>query len=84
MPYVEEWIEPELFLSHQDVRVYRTYKDGDMDYMRCYWYTTDIYEREEYEFDVRKLPVPPGVSKDDHAAIIRHAIDHDLLKLPTD
>ncbi len=84
MPYVETWVEPEQFLSHNGVTVYHCYKDEDPDYMRSHWYTTDVREREEYEFDVRKLPVPSGVDRGDDAAIIQHAIDSGSLKLPND
>lgn len=85
MPYITQWIEPELFLKHKGVYVYHCYKDEDWNQEALlFWYTTDEDEDEEYQFDVRKLPVPPSVDKKDHTAIIRHAIDHNLLKGPTE
>jgi hypothetical protein len=84
MPY--RWIEPELFLEHQGVAVYHCY-DGDGN--ACYyWYTTDPNdddwtwsEPDSAQFDIRTLP-DLGLDVRDfenHAAIIRHAIEADLI-----
>ena len=40
MPYRTEWVDPELFVRHQGVAVYHTYKDDDWDCgTRTYWFT---------------------------------------------
>ena len=31
MPYKTIWVEPEVFLEHNGVTVYRTYRDDDID-----------------------------------------------------
>lgn len=70
------WIEPAVAFSHRGVDIYHCYKD---DAAMDYWYSTDANEDEEYDFDVRSLPVPAGVSYDNHALIVAHAIDNGLL-----
>ena len=63
MPY--EWTDPELFLTHNGVNVYHTYKGGPGNEVRMsYWFTTDAGDCDvesggEYTFDVRELPNPP-------------------------
>jgi hypothetical protein len=40
MPTQTVWIDPELLLEHQGVRVFHTYKDDDYDQgAKCYWFT---------------------------------------------
>lgn len=42
MPWKTEWVEPTLILTHKDVAVYATYRNGDVDQMRRqYGFTLD-------------------------------------------
>jgi len=72
MPMQTTWIEPELFVEHQGVRVFHTYKNDDWDQgQKRYWFTlhrecSTMDSRCEEEpcrhvFDVRELPTwqPP-------------------------
>lgn len=77
-----EWVRPQRFVTRKKVHVYHTYKHETITDTQQYWYTTDVNEEQEFQFDVRDLPVPEGVSRDNHKAIIRSAIDHKRLKLP--
>ena len=87
MPMV--WTEPEVFLTHQGITVYHTYKDCG-EHRLTYHFTTDITEQEDAcEFDVRDLPVPTNIPEeinevDYHTAIIRHAVEQRRLTLPED
>lgn len=79
MPYA--WVEPELFISHNGVSVYHTYKDENMDAGRLeYHYTTDIGEQSSYEFDIRDLPSYRPKTK--HSKIIKRAIEMGEIKNP--
>lgn len=75
------WIEPEELMTHNGVVIYHTYKNDSADDRQSYWYTTDISDDEDFEFDVRDLPVPEGVGAENHRFIIAHAIDRDLIVL---
>lgn len=66
MPMQTAWIDPELLLEHQGVRVFRTYKDDDYDQgTKRYWFTLNpqcgvldsLCEDElcRHVFDVREL-----------------------------
>ena len=57
MPYVTEWQEPEIYLQHKGVTVYRTYVDNELEQgCRTYWFTLNAEDFEqEDEFDVRDL-----------------------------
>ena len=72
MPIKTVWVEPELFLEHAGRRVFRTYKDDDLDQgPRRYWFTLNIecgceerrcqQESCPHVIDVRTLPAwkPP-------------------------
>lgn len=55
MPYTTEWTEPDLFLEHNGVKVYHTYKDDHVDQgLMHYGFTLNEYDDEEH-FDVRDL-----------------------------
>lgn len=75
----QAWVEPELFITHNGVSVYHTYKDGNMDAGRleCH-YTTDICEEYSYEFDIRDLP--SYQPETEHAEIIKSAIEMGEIK----
>ena len=80
MPYI--WTEPELMVTHQDVAVYRTYKDGYWDCgCRVYWYTTDITEQ-ALSFDIRDLK--SYRHDEDHAVILMQAIERGEITVPAD
>lgn len=74
MPMI--WTAPEVAFTHRGVDIYLAYKDGAP---LAHWYSTDASEQEDYEFDVRDLPVPAGVTLDNHSLIVAHAIDKGLL-----
>ena len=77
------WIEPEVFLTYRGVTVYNTYKNGDSNSgPREYWFTLDVTENEDLEFDVRDLPTwgwTEGIK-----GAIEAAIDQGLLEPPED
>jgi hypothetical protein len=80
LPYKSEYVAPELFVEHNGVKIYRTYKDDDIDEPRPFWYTADVEMIDPSdEFDVRQLPVKLGnldtSSEEGRRAIIRAAID---------
>lgn len=57
MPYVTQWVEADLFLEHQGVRVWHTYSEQEYDSPNHYWFTADEDNtNEESHFDVRELP----------------------------
>lgn len=89
MPLV--WQPPKLFLEHNNVAVYHTYKH---DSSASYWYTTNPADdnlnspfqgHEAGQFDVRDLPRAPDENsaqtfRERHATRIKAAIDSgDLL-----
>ncbi len=77
----QAWVEPELFITHNGVSVYHTYKDGCMDAGRLeYHYTTDICEEDSYEFDIRDLPFYQPETE--HAETIKKAIEMGEIKTP--
>lgn len=73
----EKWVAPELFLRYRGVNIWHVYYRDVYGDRRQYIYGNSIYcsDDGDYTFDVRDLPVPDGVSPDDHATIIRAAID---------
>lgn len=94
MPFVYK--PPPLFMRYENVEIYHAYKDDQANSMLFYWYTTDKQEDPSYQFDVRdvipKLIGKPGVKLDwdctetsaGQKRIIRAAIKHGILRLPTD
>lgn len=92
MPY--EWSEPAVFMTHNGVKVYHTYKGGPgNEYQLDFWYTTEPCEADEdcggdHTFDVRDLSVPLGTPDPPmglgkrHKAIIAAAIDSGELPCP--
>lgn len=91
MPYKTIWVEPEVFLEHNGVTVYHTYKDDDIEEgARCYWFTLQELGGEyEGAFDVRDLDTDKllanhpthnsGPGGDARRAVLRNAIDKGLL-----
>ena len=78
MPHDTSYVEPALFIVHQDVPVYHPYKGDDVNNgPYCYWFTTDPLEAED-EFDVRELP---GWLHDDaqRASVIIQAIEDGII-----
>lgn len=77
MPYVTTRVEPEEVLRHNDVTVYYTYyytyKDEEAGDRTKYWFTTDITEHPENEFDIRSLS--SYADGKDFTEILREAID---------
>jgi len=53
MPYI--WTEPDLFVEHNDVEVYHTYRnDRYDDGVKEFWYTTNLLSTDN-DFDIRDL-----------------------------
>jgi len=58
MPYKYEWVPNEVFLDHNGILIFHTYKH-DEDIIHTYWYGTASDTRDEDDdtnFDVRDLP----------------------------
>lgn len=60
MPYQTVFVPPELFLTHNGVKVYHCYKNDDIeDYIHKHWYTLNAQQdNEEDKFDIREIDVP--------------------------
>lgn len=74
MPIATQDIEAEEFLRHNNVCVYRTYDNDDIDNgVNPYWFTLDPYGREGDDmtrFDVRSLDVPAAAKLKEHPPCI--------------
>ena len=93
MPVYTEWSVPEVFLKHNGVTVYHTYKNGDMNQVsRDHWFTLNEFcgececqcgedgdEREEGCLMVFDVGDLPWGDLNDKAAVIRAAIDANRL-----
>jgi len=77
-------VPPDEIILYKGHIIYVCYKDDDYDQPYDNWFTTDKKERDEYEFDVRDLPVPKGVKKNNFKQIIINAIKKGLLRFPKD
>jgi len=55
MPYKSEWVEPDIYLEHNGVRVFYTYDNDDYDDPNFCYYTTNEDDNTEDHFDVRDL-----------------------------
>ena len=82
MPQRWRHVKKATYLTHRGVTIYRSYNNNDADDVLTYWFTWTPEDDEE-EFDVRTLPLPPGVpdaeSDRNRRAIVRHAIDLGIL-----
>lgn len=59
MPYKNEWVRPEVFLTHNDIKIFHIYKhDNSEDTIRyySYGYHEECSDDGDYSFDVRDLP----------------------------
>lgn len=83
MPYQTTRIPPELFLEHDGVKIYHTYRDGEADQRRSFWYTTDEDENENNEFDIRDINIAVGrmglVTEGDHKRVLKTAIERGII-----
>ena len=80
MPYI--WTEPDEVVSHLGVTVYNVYKDGFWDRGAYeFHYTTDVTEN-ALDFDIRDLN--SYRHSEDHAAILKRAIEHEEITAPAD
>jgi hypothetical protein len=79
MPYIEEYRDKEVFMIHNGVTVYHSYKDDDFNHPFDYWYTLNPEDgTPQQDFDVRLLA---GYDKDlRHQTIIAKAIDEGILR----
>ena len=56
MPYKQTWIAADMFMRHNDVGVYHTYKNDEIENgTNTYWFVTDPYATIDDAFDVREL-----------------------------
>ena len=56
MPYQQTWIASEMFMRHNGVGVYHTYKNDEIENgANTYWFVTDPYATIDDAFDVREL-----------------------------
>lgn len=64
MPYFHEWVEPTIFIEHNNIKIYHTYRNDDIEQGTAnYYYTTNKYNTDyknpcsdEAIFDVHDLP----------------------------
>jgi len=97
MPYITEWIYPDMFLAYKDHTIYRAYEDDEYSKPLEYWFSTDETEDEdgEYYFDIRDIEsdlvekgiIPEAVltlslDRKDAIEIIKLGIDYELIKFP--
>lgn len=58
MPTSTAWCDPEVFMEHNGVTVYQTYKDDDIQQgAKTYWFTCDSTS-DDHSFDVRDFKTP--------------------------
>lgn len=89
MPWKKEWVDPEVFMIHNGVTIYKTYEDKDWYDVNEWYFTTSSDENEsQYEFDVTQLPgFEPketwwNAEMGDIIHAIQDAIDKELIKAP--
>ena len=74
MPYISEWVPNELFLEHNGVRIFHTYRNDEGE-IRKYNFGTASDTTDEYDdtnFYVRDLP---AWREPDHPPYINHSLD---------
>jgi hypothetical protein len=76
------WVYPAKFLTSRGVSIYLAYKNDTLNNPLQYSYTTDVYEDEAFQFDIRDLKEYKEMSEFDHKAVLRQAIKNKSLKLP--
>ena len=94
MPYIEEWVEPEVALKYKGVTVYHTYEDQRLDTPELSWYTLDpALNEDDAELDAFNIgglqawaataARHPNLGLTDlHQAVLKAAIDSGELKAP--
>jgi len=59
MPYKEEWVSPDIFISVMGVTIFHTYNNDDYNNASGYVFSTSSEENEEreekYDFDIRDI-----------------------------
>ena len=64
MPTTQEWVAPEIVCWADGpggpVTAYRCYEDDDLGRPLTYWFTTDLEEPGDHEFDIRDLAASRG------------------------
>lgn len=68
MPYLESWIDPEVRLIHNGVKIYHTYHDDDYNQgANVYSFTTNgTDDNHDYHFNVGNLEVPSAALLEIH------------------
>ena len=77
MPF--KYVKPEVFMTYGKKKIYYTYQDEQFNDRSEYWYTTDVHEDEEFQFDIRTLETKVGAGLTQRE-IIRWAIDKNLIQ----
>lgn len=87
MPQI--WVDPELVVEHNGVRVYKTYRNDNGNDSYHNMFTTDIHEgkafgssaeSDPYRFDIRDLPSYD--EKLDRVEILKAAIENRDIEAP--
>jgi hypothetical protein len=60
MPF--QWVDPELLMEHQGIKIYHVYKDDDVELPLEFWYEAEMEDDDIVEFDVRDLPSVEGIA----------------------
>lgn len=92
---MHEWVEPAIFVEHNGIQIYNTYRNDDVqDLISNYFYTTNKYETDykdpyhsDFMIDVRYLPNwikrSEGKPLDIHIKkILKEAIELNYIKVP--
>ena len=81
MPYKTEWVNNDLAIEHNGVKVYHTYKDDEYDngLMQC-WFLLEEDGMNEDSFDVRDIARALDNPPEEPVDILRQAIDEGVIK----
>jgi len=78
MPTTTEWCPPKLFMTHNGVNVFHTYKDDDTGQgAQRHEFTLDAYS-DDHSFDVRDLDVPARQMLNQHPRLMQGELRNDL------
>ncbi|WP_066338601.1 hypothetical protein [Azohydromonas lata] len=76
MPTCSQWVDPEVFMEHAGVTVYRTYVDDDTSQgPSTYSFTLDCLSDDNH-FDVRDLALPSRRKLDEHPPFLGESFEH--------
>lgn len=81
MPY--QWVKPDIAVELGNKTIYHTYVGDDIDDLRRYWYTTDMYGSDGddvFSFDIRDFVFPDSIRT--ITPKLRYLISNNLIKFP--